>query len=223
MALSEVYPILRRTAVLFCLLFCGIVSFARAVSFPTAEEPIHGFGLIDAFPGIQFNQPVVISSPPGDTNSLFVVERLGKLFAITNLTRPNKTLLLDITPVTASDGGYEPGLLGMAFHPNFQSNGFFFLYRTLVIGGDGYYDRLSRFRADPKTFAVDPSSEQIVLQQRDLRYIQHNAGDIHFGPDGYLYISLGESSPPEEDYRLTRQPIDKNFFGVMLRIDVDKR
>src|SRR5262249_25534906 len=73
------------------------------------------------------------------------------------------------------------------------------------------------------TFVVDPSSEQIVLQQRDLRYIQHNAGDIHFGPDGYLYISLGESSPPDEDYRLTRQPIDKNFFGVMLRIDVDKR
>src|ERR1051325_7759763 len=103
MALSEVYPILRRAAVLFWFSFY-IVSSAGAVSFPTAEEPIQGFGLIDPFPGIQFNQPVVLASPLGDTNSLFVVERLGKVFAITNLSRPNKTLLLDITGFTASDG-----------------------------------------------------------------------------------------------------------------------
>ena len=212
-----------RFKILFCLaallLLC---SWVRAASPFSPDEPIQGFGLIDAFPGIEFNQPVVITSPPGDTNSLFIVERLGKVFAITNLAHPTKTLVLDLTPSTLSDGGYEPGLLGMAFHPNFRTNGYFFVYRTLV-GTDGYYDRLSRFQANPLTLLTSPDAEEIVLQQRDLRYIQHNAGDIHFGPDGYLYISLGESSPPAEDYELTRQPIDKNFFGVMLRLDVDKR
>lgn len=192
------------------------------------EEPIHGFGLVDAFPGIEFTQPVVITSPPGYTNSLFVVERGGMIYALTNLTAPNKTPFLDLTASTITLGGLEPGLLGMAFHPRFASNGYFFIYRSVVSAGGGaaagYYNRLSRFRVQPGApWQASRDTEEIVLQQRDNAFHIHNAGDIHFGPDGYLYLALGEGAPPPEDFRLTRQPIDKNFFGVILRIDVDKR
>ena len=72
-------------------------SFVGSLSFSTAEEPILGFGMVDAFPGIEFKQPVVITSPPGATNSLFIVERLGKVYAVTNLAKPTKTLFLDLT------------------------------------------------------------------------------------------------------------------------------
>jgi glucose/arabinose dehydrogenase len=221
---------LMRWRYLLGLLLCGLLPISLAqtdLRGALSEEPIHRFGLVDALPGVEFAHPVVITSPFDSTNSLYVAERAGSIYAVTNLASPNKTLFLKLSADTAAHGGLESGLLGMAFHPQFASNGYFFVYRTVLSRNaepSGYYNRLSRFKVEAgEPFLARASTEEIILQQRDNAFHYHNAGDIHFGPDGYLYLSLGDSEPPVADFRLTRQPIDKNFFGVILRIDVDKR
>jgi glucose/arabinose dehydrogenase len=188
-----------------------------------SSEPALGYTLIEPFPSIKFEQPVAVVSASGFSNSLFVVERFGKIYAITNLNNPDKTLFLNLADSTITAPGLEVGLLGLAFHPNFAENGQYFVYRCVIDTG-GNYNRLSRFRVLPgQPFASDPASEEIILQQRDYSINFHNAGDIHFGSDGYLYLSIGEGSPAPEDLAITRQPIDKSFFGTIIRIDVDKR
>src|SRR5690606_34539117 len=72
-------------------------------------------------------------------------------------------------------------------------------------------------------FSISRESEEILINQRDLSIENHNSGDLHFGPDGYLYVSLGDASPPPDDHAVTHQPIDKSFFGAILRIDVDEK
>lgn len=183
------------------------------------ERPISGYVLTAAFPGVSFNQPVAIASPPGETNRLFIVEREGVISVITNLTKPSRTVFLDLRERTLATY-IEAGLLGLAFHPNYQSNGYFFVFRTLRDGA--FKNRLSRFRVS----AVDPNradpQETIVVDQEDISDT-HNAGDLHFGPDGYLYLSVGDESPPTADRRATPQAIDGGLFGGIIRIDVDQR
>ena len=190
------------------------------------EIPTVGYGLSNVFGNLTFHEPVAIVSPPGETNRLFVVERTGSILVITNLAAPNKTLFLDVSNNLHS-GYVEAGLLGLAFHPGYATNRFFFIYRTMFTStvGTGFslHDQLSRF----ETSAEDPNrgledSEIRLFAQQDLADA-HNAGDLQFGPDGYLYVSLGDSSPPPAEVTQYKQPIDKGFFGAILRIDVDNR
>ncbi|MEW6157498.1 MAG: PQQ-dependent sugar dehydrogenase, partial [Verrucomicrobiota bacterium] len=193
--------------------------------FPS-DEPISEFGLVDLFPKLHFEQPVAIASPPGETNRLFVVERLGRIVVITNLANPTKSIFLDVRQKT--DSNYiESGLLGLAFHPGFATNGFFFTFRTGSFSkdseGSSFHDVISRYsisQEDPNVAL--PESEVVFLAQMDADNT-HNAGDLHFGPDGYLYIAVGESKPPPREELTYRQSLDKSFFGGILRIDVDRR
>ena len=114
----------------------------------------------------------------------------------------------------------ERGLLGLAFHPGFESNGYFFVF-YLAPNGPNYRDRLSRFTADPVTLTVNTNTQQILFDVVD-EVFNHNGGDLHFGPDGYLYISVGDEGD-QNDSELNSQRIDKDFFSGILRIDVDKR
>jgi glucose/arabinose dehydrogenase len=183
------------------------------------NRPISGYALTAAFPGVSFNQPVGIASPPGETNRLFIIEREGVVCVITNLAQPSRTVFLDLRDRTLANY-IEAGLLGLAFHPNYKSNGYFFVFRTVRDGS--FKDRLSRFRVsadDPNR--ADPV-ETVLIDQEDVRDT-HNAGDLHFGPDGYLYLSIGDESPPAADRRSTPQAIDGGLFGGIIRIDVDQR
>lgn len=183
------------------------------------DRPISGYALTAAFPGISFNQPVGIASPPGETNRLFVIEREGLICVITNLVKPNKSVFLDLRGTT--DARYiEGGLLGLAFHPNFQSNGYFFVFRTSI--NNQFRDRLSRFSISSDDPNRADRNEVVLIDQEDIAN-SHNAGDLHFGPDGYLYISVGDETPPAADRRATHQAIDGGFFGGILRIDVDQK
>jgi glucose/arabinose dehydrogenase len=145
---------------------------------------------------------------------------------VTNLAAPTKTVFLDLTART--DALYqEAGLLGMAFHPQFSSNGHFYLYRTLEtvtpLSLYGFHDQLSRFSIDPKNpNQALPESEQVLIAQPDASD-EHNAGCVAFGPDGYLYLSLGDSANPGLVITNYVQRIDGALFGGILRIDVDKR
>src|SRR5581483_7930117 len=128
---------------------------------------------------------------------------------------------------TSGDGGVS----GLDFHPGFATNGFFYVYYTgndstaTPNGTNKLHDILSRFTASPGANVASATTEQKLLRQYD-RSADHNAGDIHFGPDGYLYLTLGDEGSPGavgHDYWTNTQYIDKNFFSAMLRLDVDQK
>lgn len=195
-------------------------------------NPARGQGVtpVDAF-GITFLNPVCLASPPGETNRLFVLEKHGRVCVITNLANPTRTVFMDIsnrvsvvTSDEAGDVGNEEGSVGLAFHPGFATNGFFYVFYTgqATNGTTGLHDILSRFHvsaANPNQ--GDPKSELRLITQYDQAN-NHNGGDLHFGPDGYLYVSLGDEGGGNNSYN-NAQFIDKNFFSGILRIDVDKQ
>lgn len=202
----------------------GLLSLAPRL--PAAFPPLGDYSLVDALPGITFEQPVALAHPPGETNRLFVVEREGIIHVIPDLTSPTKEVFLDLRENLFSAYG-EAGLLGLVFHPGYSTNGFFYVFRTLsAITGEihGVHNEVSRFQVDPlNPSRAVPGSETRIISQYDDRDL-HNGGDLHFGPDGYLYISIGYDGPlPEEIDPNNLQPIDQGWFGCILRIDVDKR
>lgn len=182
--------------------------------------PIQGFATTSAFPGLAFNSPVALVTPPGETNRLFVVEQDGRIVAITNLAKPTRTVFLDISARLHSGG--EEGLLGLAFDPNYASNGYFYVFYTAnatTSAGTGLHERLSRFQVSPDDpNRALPDSEVPLLLQYD-EASNHNGGQIAFGPDGYLYVGLGDEGGGNDSYQ-NSQRIDKDFFSGILRIDV---
>lgn len=190
-----------------------------------AQTPIEGFGLVNAFGDVRFEKPVAVVCAPGETNRVFVVEKTGRIWAASNTPTPGRELFLDLSDRTVHST--EAGLLGLAFHPNFVTNGHFFVFRTTLTNLDGgltsFYDVLSRFTISATNPAVaSPESELVLFAQAD-DLDTHNGGDLHFGPDGYLYLGVGDETPPPADASPNKQAIDKGFFGGILRLDVDRR
>lgn len=153
-----------------------------------------------------------VTHAPGDER-LFVLER--KSGAIV-LVKPDgtKSLFMSIFPKLGVSGG-EHGLLGMAFHPDYTSNGFFYLYYTDV-NLDCVIERYSVSATDPDK--GDPASGAVLLVA-PKPFIQHNAGMLQFGPDGYLYASVGDGGSGY-DPNNNAQDIT-TLLGSILRIDVD--
>jgi glucose/arabinose dehydrogenase len=171
----------------------------------------------EAFPGITFTTPVELASPPDNSKRFFVVQQNGiiKVF-------PNKKGLIaaDVKDFLNLSSkviyGGERGLLGLAFHPQFQTNGYFYVNYTRPTPFESVISRF-RVKADNANEA-DPTSEVILFTQAQP-YTNHNGGKLAFGPDGYLYISLGDGGsagdPQNNAQNLT------NLLGKILRIDVD--
>ncbi|HEY1789627.1 MAG TPA: PQQ-dependent sugar dehydrogenase [Verrucomicrobiae bacterium] len=185
----------------------------------------------NAFSGLIFSNPVCITSPPGETNRLFIVEKHGRIIVVTNLMNPTRTIFMDISsrvtvgnPSESADATSEEGMLSMAFHPGYATNGYFYVYYTgqATNGTSGLHDILSRFQiSSSNTNLGNSNSETQLIVQYD-RAANHNSGDIHFGPDGYLYLSLGDEGN-EYNYYTNAQHIDLNLFSGIIRIDPDKR
>jgi len=175
--------------------------------------------LSNAFGSLIFdNTPIAIASAPGETNRLYIAERRGVIQVITNLANPDKTQFLNISNRVSIAG--EGGLLGLAFHPDYATNRYFFVFYTAT--GAGFSNRVARFRTlEGNPNAADPASETILFGQYDEED-NHNGGDIHFGPDGYLYVGLGDEGG-FNDNKNNAQIITNDFFSGILRIDVDKR
>ena len=189
------------------------------------QPPRLGYKWVDHFPGITFVNPVTIASAPAETNRLFIVEKGGQIAVITNLAQPTRSVFLDLSPRGLMTGG-ESGVLGLAFHPGFATNGYFFVYYSLsnylTADGRGLHQRLSRFQAiPPDSVQVELSTERPLITQFD-QAPNHNGGDLHFGPDGYLYVGLGDEGGGNDTFN-NAQRLDKDFFAGILRIDVDSR
>ncbi|MCX6865236.1 MAG: PQQ-dependent sugar dehydrogenase, partial [Verrucomicrobia bacterium] len=154
-----------------------------AVNVPPAP-PAMAIGLSDAFPALVLEEPTCLASPPGATKRLFVCQKRGLLRVIPDVTVPAPQALacLDLRAVTSRDS--ECGLLGIAFHPDYSNNRHVYVYYSAKDGG--LQQRVSRFTAQADNpDAVDAGSELILISQSDKRG-NHNGGDLHFGPDGYL-------------------------------------
>lgn len=162
-------------------------------------------------------RPVDITAPKGDRGRLFIVEKTGYLRIVTIVSGVYTLLptpFLNIDPLVGSSGS-EQGLLGLAFHPNYASNGFFYVNYT-DNAGDTVVARYRVSLGDPNL--ADPASAQIVLTV-DQPYTNHNGGQLQFGPDGYLYIGLGDGGSGGDPGDRSQNPGE--LLGKMLRIDVN--
>jgi glucose/arabinose dehydrogenase len=188
-----------------------------------ASLPTFGIAISNAFPGVVFTNPICIATAPGETNRLFILERAGRVTVITNLAAPTRHQFMDISSRVITGG--EEGLLGIAFHPNYSDNRYFYLFYSLTTttaAGTGRHQRISRFETSPSNPNTGMSGSEVsLITQRDQQS-NHNGGDLHFGPDGYLYVSLGDEGA-QNDSENNSQQIDKDFFSGILRIDVDRR
>lgn len=219
-----------RNLVLMWVAFASFgVRLALAASAPASLQmpsspPSYGYSLTNAFGSLTFANPVVITSPPGETNRLFIVEQGGRIAVITNLAAPTRTVFLDISSrILGGTPTDERGLLGLAFHPGYATNGYFFVFYSLSATtpgvGTGLHERVSRFQVSTTNVNVAATNELILISQYDQAN-NHNGGCLQFGPDGYLYISVGDEGNQNGTLGNT-QLINRDFFSAILRLDVD--
>ncbi|SEO28872.1 PQQ-dependent sugar dehydrogenase [Niastella yeongjuensis] len=188
-----------------------------------------------------FVSPIGLVTPPDDTSRMFVIDQVGKIWVIKNgekLAVPFMDVTSKLVPL---DPGYdERGLLGLAFHPDYKNNGRFFVYYQLPPRAGGpqmgvNWDNLSRiseFKVSANADMADMNSEKVLLEMDDPQS-NHNGGTLAFGPDGYLYISIGDGGAADDvapghvtDWYLPNaggngQDIDSNLFGNILRININ--
>lgn len=181
----------------------------------TAEEPtttteplleLQGLGVEVVAEGLR--QPVLVTSAPGDDDRLFVLERFGSIRVIANGTLLDEPFL-DVSNQLRSNS-IEQGLLGLAFHPDYQANGRFFVYFTEPSGNS----RLAEFQVTDDPNVASLSSQEILfsIEQPAER---HNAGMLLFGPDGHLWVAMGDGGDGGSNGQDTTNPL-----GAILRLTI---
>lgn len=160
-------------------------------------------------------QPLYLTHDGVDPDRMYVLEQPGRIRII---ERGNllPDAWLDIEKRVHSGG--ECGLLGLAFHPEFAENGLFYVDYTAR--KPRLVTIISEFRVDPQSKRVDPSTERIILTIPQP-YANHNGGQICFGPDGMLYIGMGDGGAAGDPPNNAQNP--KSLLGKILRIDVNSR
>lgn len=173
------------------------------------------------------SSPVLVTAPPGDIDRIFVVERGGLIRIIdkdTSTILGTEFLDVNDSPNTNVDAQGEGGLLGLAFHPDYSSNGFFFVYYTADVNpgvGNDFGTRVSRFTVSGNPDVGDPASE-VVFFEIVQPATNHNGGMIGFrpgDPNNYLYIGMGDGGSSCDPNELAQNITSK--FGKFLRVDVD--
>jgi len=155
-----------------------------------------------------FRQPVFLDAPAGD-DRLFVVDQIGTVHVIDG---DEQAVFLDLTDRVVSGG--EQGLLGLAFHPAFAENGRFFVHYT----GSGGDTVVAEYRVGDDPNRADPETAATIFTTRQPAG-NHNGGMLAFGPDGYLYVALGDGGGADDRYGNGQDPATP--LGAILRLDVD--
>jgi len=188
---------------LFLIFLVGLAGFGFPHPAAAAIDVQLVAGGIDFLVGIEH---------AGDQNGrLFLVQQSGKIL-IYDGSQVLATPFLDLTNLVLFSG--EQGLLGLAFHPNYSSNGFFYLDYVNQSGNTV----IARYHASPGSNVADPNSGQILLTQQQP-FSNHKGGQLRFGPDGFLYIALGDGGSGGDPFN-NGQSLD-TLLGKLLRIDVD--
>ena len=173
---------------------------------PPADSELVGLRLEEV---AAFDDPTWVGAPIGDER-LFVVEKRG---VVSVLQGGDWHTYLDLSAFVSSDGP-ELGMVGMAFHPRFAENGRFFVYYT----NNDRDSRVVEFGGAGDPTAADPSPPRTVLAV-DQPQQWHNGGDLQFGPDGYLWLSLGDGGGIGDQYENAQNP--GTLLGSLVRIDVN--
>lgn len=177
---------------------------------------------VELFAG-SLNRPVMLASPPGDMERVFIVEQHSGYIRIHD-AETGGVIAPNFLRVTGITTGGEQGLLGLAFHPNYAENGYFYVNYTTTGGGPAGHTEIARFQAtgDPATsITADPGSRTVILTY-DQPQANHNAGWMGFGLDGYLYIASGDGGSGDDPHGLIGNGQDRtSLLGKILRIDVD--
>ncbi|MEM9823318.1 MAG: PQQ-dependent sugar dehydrogenase, partial [Bacteroidota bacterium] len=185
------------------------------LSLLTYAQPSIDFELVAS----GFNRPVDISNANDGSDRLFVVEKSGTISIISDIE--NGTVLatpfLDISALV-DDSGNEQGLLGLAFDPNYSSNGYFYINYTYDPGPGLDRTRIARYTVDANDANLADASSGFTILEIEQDFGNHNGGDLAFGPDGMLYIGMGDGGSGGDPNCRAQQPT--SLLGKILRIDV---
>lgn len=173
------------------------------------------YQITEPFPGLQFSSPVEMVHAGDGSNRLFVLEQNGTIRFFNPTQNPSSTnVFLDIRSKVISGG--EQGLLGLAFHPDFATNGYFFVNYTRPAPLETV---IARYKVNnPASGVADPQSEAILFTFPQP-YGNHNGGSIQFGPDGHLYIATGDGGSGGDPQNNAQNK--GNLLGKILRVDVN--
>ncbi|HWL94416.1 MAG TPA: PQQ-dependent sugar dehydrogenase, partial [Phycisphaerae bacterium] len=164
------------------------------------------------------SQPLGVYAPPGDTGRIFIVEQTGRIKIATLPTYAlNATPYLNVSGLLPAPLGGEQGLLGLAFHPDWSNNGYFYINYTNS-AGDTVIARYQALGGNPAASTADPAQTQL-LPPIDQPFVNHNGGCLQFGHDGMLYCGMGDGGSANDPGN--RAQNDGMLLGKMLRLDVD--
>ncbi len=184
----------------------------------SGEPPaLTSYRLEVAFPQLRFRRPTYLTFPRDGTDRLFVLEQDGVIHVFDNDPSARETrVVLDLRAKVRRDHN-EEGLLGLAFHPEFARNRFLYVCYSASQPRRNVY---SRFTLDAATRSTaDPASEHVLLEV-EQPWGNHNGGMIEFGPDGFLYLSLGDGGAANDPLN-SGQDL-RSLLGKILRIDVNR-
>lgn len=220
---------------------CDFIRATLVESYPTSYEPV-ALGVAEANTGPEavfdgadasrpqlsvtlqavatgFNQPTDIQFPPNDREHMLVLEKEGRAWLLQRDPQgafSSRTALLTLT--IPSDA--EQGLLGAAFHPRFAENGRLFVHHTATTA-NGDSSRIAEWIiTDPSAATWEITAGETILTLPQP-YANHNAGQIAFGPDGFLFVGFGDGGWRDDPHEHGQNP--QTWLGSMLRIDVDSR
>lgn len=170
--------------------------------------------LVNAFPGVSFSSPVDMEAAYDGTNRIFVAERAGRVTLFENdPSVTSKKVFLDVSAKTVTTG--ELGLLGVALHPDFETNGYIFVYYTRP----PQTSVIARFTANPSDPDTVLAGSETVILKLAQPASNHNGGKIKFGSDGFLYVAFGDGGGQHDPSGNGQNK--GTLFGSILRLDVD--
>lgn len=214
MTVKEKLAQIKEHGLLISILIIGITvasTFAFVFFFYSSPQ----YEIYNAYPNLDFESITGVYDANDESNRLYLLEQEGKIITFLDEKDVEETtVFLDLTNNVTSGG--EMGLLGLAFHPEYKENGYFFVDYT---ADDPRRTIISRFKVDkddPRK--ANKSSETIVLEV-DQPYSNHNGGQIAFGPNGFLYIALGDGGSAGDPQNNAQDK--SNLLGTILRIDIE--
>ena len=187
---------------------CILFSLFMTVSFAELNT-------VRAFPNLQFDQPVDLQSPNDNSNRIFILEQEGEILVFQNLDSvSDATQFLDIRDKVEFQG--EMGLLGLAFHPDYGNNGYFYVN---YISPNPRRTVIARYEVSAIDSNTANNESEMIILEIDQPYNNHNGGQIAFGPDGFLYIGMGDGGSGGDP--LNHGQNLSTLHGAMLRIDIN--